>query len=345
MPRQPTGTEIIAAMIKATTWGTLVDPDGAGNGVLLLNESLTYKPEILFDDSLGEAFDKCSDPGNIDASGDMEANLRYEGLMLPLAIALGEAGVPSLLTDGYEHVLNSADNIYDLFMTLAIDKITKIHTFPSVKVTGFTIRGTQGGYLMVTFNLLANTMDPDSSVTTLSSVTVPMQCGNIVFNNGTFLLKDQGGAAPADPGDKVLPSEFEIAFSRNETGDYVANGTREITEPSADGKPEVTCSLTFPRYTDSRFIEDLFAMQEHEMIATWVGDLIVPPSGTDSYTFQIELPRMVILDADAAVGGLGKIPTTINYRCKQADSTPTGFEDDGPLSLKIINSISTDPLA
>ncbi len=39
------------------------------------------------------------------------------------------------------------------------------------------------------------------------------------------------------------------------------------------------------------------------------------------------------------------MPHTVNMRCKRAASTPTGFQDNEPVTLGFINSISTDPLA
>jgi hypothetical protein len=346
MARQPTGTEIIAGMVKGSVWGTPV-VIGASDGMLILSEGVESSPELLFDESLGESFTECADLGNIVSEGDVEALFKYEGLLLPFALCMGIAGVPSLITDGYQHTLKLADNIEGLFGTFAVDKIQKVFENPSVKVAGFTISGEAGDYLRVTFNFIANTLNPDSSTNTpgtMASVTAPIKCGNIVFNNGVILLKDQGGSAPADPSDRVLINSFELAFNRNISGDFVANGTREIEEPQQDGQPEITLALGFPRYEDIRFIEDLFAKQYHELIATWTGD-IVQGGSVDSNEFEIQLPKLVLIDANVPVANLGKMPFTANYRVLKASATPTGFDDNKPVILKFINSISTNPLA
>jgi hypothetical protein len=347
MARQPTGTEIIAAMAKGAVWGTPVVL-GAGDGIWLLDESVESAPDTLMDESAGNAFLECTDLGNIVSEGDLNALLKYENLLLPFALCLGIAGVPATLTDGYEHILKCADNIEGLFACFAIDKIQKVHENPSLKIAGFTITGEAGDYLRVTFNVIANTLDTESTTNTtatMANVTFVIRCGNIVFNNGLFLLKDQGGAAPTDPTDRIQPSGFELAFNRNVTGDFVANGTREIIEPQQDGQPEITLAVTFPRYTDTRFLQDLFSKQEHELIASWTGDLIVPPAGTDSYKFYMEFPKLVLTDSAVPLAGLGKMPFTANYRVLKTDAIPTGFDNANPVTLGFINSITTDPLA
>lgn len=345
MTRQPTGTEIIAALKKATVWGTPVAA-GFGDGIYILNEGLEASPEVLFDDSLGNSFDDCSDLGNITDEGDIEAMIKYEGLLLPFALALGLAGEPDIITNGYQHYLLCADNIEGLFATFAIDKATAVHEHPSVKIAGFTISGEAGGYLTVTFNIIADTLDTESSTNTLATmtaVTFILKCGNIVFNNGIFLLKDHSGAAPVDPGDRINPSSFELSFTRNVSGDFVADGTRAIIEPQQDGKPEIILALSFPRYTDTRYLIDLFSKQEHELIATWTGDVI--GGGPDSFEFSIECPKLVLIDSNAPASGLGKIPFTVNYRVTEVVIEPTGFQNTSPVTLGFINSISTDPLA
>lgn len=347
MANVPTGTEIIAGFKKASAWATPVVL-GAGDGILILNEGMEGSPEILNDESLGNPFLACTDLGNITDEGDIECNLKYEGLLTVIACAMGLAGVPSLLTNGYEHLLECTKNIEGLFGTFAIDKRTKVHEHPSVKVAGFTISGEAGGYLKITFNFISNTLDTGSTTNTsvtMANITIPLLCGNIVFNNGVFLLKDQGGSAPSDPTDRVLPNSFELAFSRNLSGDYTANGNRQIIEPEQDGQPEITCSFGFPRYTDSRFLEDLFSKQEHEAIINWTGEII--GVGPDNYEFEIELPKLVLTDSNIPVSGLGKMPYTANYKVLDIKGdTPTGFQiNDGPFLLKFINAQSTDPLA
>jgi len=344
MGKSVTGTEVIAGMKKGAVWGTAVAL-GAGNGIYILTDGIESAPEILQDESLGNAFTECVDLGNIASEGDIEAMLKYEGLLLPFALCLGVAGLPTLLTNGYEHILKCSNNIDGLFATYAVDKILKVHENPSVKIAGFTISGESGDYVKVTFNIIGNTLKDNSVVNTpvtMATVTYLMKCGNIVFNNGKFLLKDYDGSAPTG-GDRILISSFEIEFNRNIEGDYVASGNNEIIEPTQNGQPELNVSIEFPRYTDSRFISDLFAKQEHEMIIVFEGNLI--GVGPDKYTCRIELPRLVIVDANVPVDGLGKFPTPITYKGLIAHTVPAGFDNVGPITLIFINSIDDDPLA
>lgn len=344
MVRQATGTEIISGLKKGLLWGTAVAL-GVNDGIYVLSESIEGAPEVLFDESLGNAFNKCADLGNISVESELEAMIKYEGLLLPFALCLGTAGLPALITNAYKHVLKCADNIDGLFATYASDKSLKVHELPSVKVSSFSIEAEAGDYLKVTFSLVANIIKDDSLINTsvsMGSVTYRMKCGNIVFNNGTILLKDFDGSAPTDPTDKVLLNSFSLEFTRNIEGDYVANGTREILEPQQTGQPEINITLGFPRYTDARFLQDLFSKQYHELIAKWEGDLV--GAGPDKYTFSIELPKLVIIDCNVPMEDLGKMPFEVNYKALQADTAPAGFSDNGPLNLVFINSIATDPL-
>jgi hypothetical protein len=344
MVRQATGTEIISGMKKGILWGTAVAL-GTGNGVYILSESIEGAPEVLFDESLGNAFTKCADLGNIAVEGDLEAMVKYEGLLLPFALCMGTAGLPALVTNGYKHVLKCADNIDGLFATYASDKALKVHEIPSLKIASFSIEAEAGDYIKVTFSIIGNIIKDDSIINTsvtMASVTYLMKCGNIVFNNGKILLKDFDGSAPSDPTDRVQLNSFSLEFNRNIEGDYVASGSREILEPQQTGQPEINVTLGFPRYTDSRFIQDLFSKQYHELIATWEGDLI--GAGPDKYTFGIELPKLVIIDSNVPIDDLGKMPFEVNYKALQADTPPAGFSDNGPLNLVFINSIATDPL-
>ena len=343
MVRQATGTEIVAGMAKGSAWGTAVAL-GPGDGIYILTDSLESSPEILLDESLGNSFAECADLGNITAEGDIETMLKYEGLLLPFALCLGIAGAPTLLTNGYKHILKCSDNIHGLFATYAVDKILKVHEVPSIKIAGFTISGEAGDYVRITFNIMGNILKDDSVINTsvtMATVTYLMKCGNILFNNGKFLLKDYAGNAPAI-GDRVYPSSFEIEFNRNLEGDYTASGSNEISEPEQAGQPELNVSLEFPRYTDARFISDLFSKTEHEMIITFEGDTI--GAGPDKYSFSIELARLIIADANVPLDGLGKIPFTVNYRGLKASALQAGFSDDGPITLTFVNTFATDPL-
>lgn len=344
MVRQATGTEIISAIKKGISWGT-AEILGAGDGIYLLSESLEGSPEVLFDESLGNPFTKCADLGNITVEGDLEAMIKYEGLLLPFALCMGIAGVPNLLTNGYKHILKCADNIDGLFATYASDKSLKVIEITSLKIASFSIEAEAGDYLKVTFSVIGNIIKDNSIVNTpvtMANVTYLMKCGNIVFNNGKILLKDFDGSAPSDPTDMVQLNSFSLEFTRNIEGDYVANGTREILEPQQTGQPEINVTLGFPRYTDGRFYQDLFSKQYHELIATWEGEII--GAGPDKYTFGIELPKLVIIDSNVPIDDLGKMPFEVNYKALQADVAPTGFSDNGPLNLVFINSIATDPL-
>ena len=91
MSLSASGTELRAAIKRASIWGTAVEC-GAGSGVLVLPSDIKKTRESLIEDSLGTYFPNSSDPGPIKVEGELKAYLRYDGLDLLIALAMGATG-------------------------------------------------------------------------------------------------------------------------------------------------------------------------------------------------------------------------------------------------------------
>ncbi len=89
------GTELRLAIKKAATWGTAV-ACGAGDGILFLPGGPKYSRPDNVDDSLGLGFPTDSDRGEIKVEGSRKAYLRYRSADLPIAMAMGTSGAPTL---------------------------------------------------------------------------------------------------------------------------------------------------------------------------------------------------------------------------------------------------------
>lgn len=343
-----TGREIIIGLKKATDWGTAVACD-AEDGLLITSESLRQTIERHKDNSAALAFVQRTDAGKSAVSGNLEAFLRYEGLDMAIALAMGTAGAPTILgTTAYSNSYVLATVIEGLFATVAMKKTSdKIFEYPSVKIHGFTIGGEMNAPLTISLVCIPDQLELASStntIATLANVTYPDKGNRIIMDkNATFKINDESGAALADT-DKVYPASFELAFSRPVEGDFVA-GSQYISEPAATDLPECTLTLNFPRYNDNAhtLFEDWEAFTRKKMEICLKGALI---ETTYFYEFKISMPNLKVVDPEAAIGGPGKIPGSMTFDLLGTDTAPEGMTGiTKPFQLDVQNTRSTDPLA
>jgi hypothetical protein len=86
------GTEIKAAVRKASVWGT-AKACGANHGLLILPSNIKKDRASIPDDSLGNYWPPDSDIGEIKAEGDIQAYGRYDGLDALIAMAMGTSAI------------------------------------------------------------------------------------------------------------------------------------------------------------------------------------------------------------------------------------------------------------
>lgn len=343
-----TGRDIIAAFAVGTPWGTAISVNTAGKGVYLLSEGIPLNaPEHLRNEELGHFFIENVDKGNLDFAGDMAAFLRYQGLDSLIAVAMGTAGSPfqQAGTTAWKHTLKLKDSLAGLFGTLAIDKGVSVWEYPSVKVHGFVITAEAGQPAQITFNMIADDLlrsgDESPTNTTLASVTYPSTALRLLFDKATFRINAQAGAGLASPTDDVNISRFTLTYNRPLSGLHIL-GQNTITEPTADGIPEVTLEVGIDEYTADAFLNDL--RQATAKKADIYFDSGILAGTAINYDFRINLPHLVPREGSAAVGGPGKIPESITFEAIKAASNPTGMTDRGPLYIEVINQLTTDPL-
>ena len=108
-----TGREMLIGLKKASAWRTAV-ACGANDGLLILSESLKQTLEHLDDDSASLAYIQRTDPGKIVASGDITGYLRYDGLDVAIALAMGQAGTPTQQDIPSDWVASTAYSLDDL---------------------------------------------------------------------------------------------------------------------------------------------------------------------------------------------------------------------------------------
>lgn len=349
MPNPLTGREVLIGLKKAATWRTAV-ACGANDGILILSESFKQTIEHLDDDSVGLPFIQRTDQGKIEASGGMEAYMRYEGLDVLIALIMGTAGTPSQqgVTAAYTNSYVMADNLSGLFATLAMKKKSdKVFEYPSVKFHQFGLSGEMNAPVKLTVEGIANLLELASvtnTAATSADITYPDKGNRIILNKDAhFWLNDESGDA-LDGDDAIYPSSFELSFNRPMEADLVV-GNEDVDEPIGEGFPEITLTLNFPRYNDANdaFFTDWEALTRKKLEIYFKGDLI---EDTYYYEFKISLPNLKVIDPDAAISGPGKIPVSLSFKVLGTDSAPTGMSGiTKPFQIDVQNKMTTDPLA
>lgn len=344
-----TGREIILAIGKAVTWRTAVDVNAASKGVLVRSESLFNKsPNYVDDDSMGlpdlvETV-KVSEVNN----GSMEANLRFNGLDLLFALALGEtaSGPTQLSGTAYQTTFQPADGLTGIFATACMKKSDTSHGYweiPSMKVTGFTVTGGIGELSRVTFDVMGNKTETQSPTNSdLSSVTYPDK-SNLARLDSRFKMRMNAasGAALLDS-DIVYPSSFELAYRRPHEENYEA-GNIDMSEPVQSGFAECSLRITLDKYNTDTFLDALEAETNQKIDILFEGEVI---TGAYRYQMRFDIPKILFQVADAPATGPGTIPHNIEGRCLSPTTAPSGMTGvTDPISLTLVNLTTTDPLA
>jgi hypothetical protein len=347
------GIELIYAAKKATTWGTAIAA-GALNGFLSRPSGIKESQDTTIDDSLGLFFPGDGAPGAIKVEGDLPAYLRYDGLDLLIYLAMGTVAARAAnvgFASAYDYTYKPAKNTDGLFATFVKHMKNYIAEVPSLKITGFTIKGEVGKPVEFIIKTIGNRINKNTStgtntLTTANSITIAETANRLMFGQAVFRMNDASGIALASPTHVINPSGFELTFQRKLTGVYGSNvtgGTNSqdlIDEPTNDGMPEVTLKLQFPRHTGVTYLTDLGNDTRKKMDITFTGALI---GGTANRSFKIQMPHLQYKSVDITdEQGIIKEPLEFNvYTAAAAPTGMTGITD--PLWISGTNTLAANP--
>lgn len=341
-----TGMETQAAVAKAVTWDTAVTC-GAGHGVLILPPTFKKERSLDLDDSLGAYYPEDAHQGGIKVEGELPCYLRYDGLDLLVALAMGAtAGAPAQQgsTAAYAQSLSLAGNLDGLLATLAIDNGVNVDEYPSMKLTGLKLRGRVGEPVEVVFKGTCSDRITDSSTNTpasFASVTLGESANRVLMSQGLFRINDAAGAALGS-GDEVYPSSFELDFNRPMAGAYVAGaGHDRIDEPVAKGQPEIFLKLEFPRYSSGTHFEDWDSGVAKKMQIAFTGALI-----EDTYYrgFTLNLPNLIYKGVELPMER-GPLRHPLEFAALATDAAPSGMSGiTDPFQVDVMNTQSADVL-
>lgn len=339
------GQDAQAALKKAAAWGTAL-ACGAGDGIYIKGHSLKFSQDIKTPSELGRSKPNAVARGAIRVPGDVPALLRYYGLDLFIALAMGASGTPAQqeATAAYLQTFTIADSLDGLFATFCWNNNVNIDEYSSIKVTGWDIEGEYGGFVDITFHVIAIDKEESSVINTsvtFANVTFSEASNIVLFSDGVFRLNDQTGDALAE-GDVIHPSSFKLASNRKLEGAPGVGGANTVDEPGNAGEMEVKLSLNFPRYTAETHFTDLRAGTEKKADIVFTGSVI-----EDAYSnqFKVEMPRLVYVGADVPPEP-GPLKHPLEFLVVGCDAAPTGMAGiTDPFKVTTINEETADVLA
>jgi hypothetical protein len=336
-----------SAIKKGVTWGTEVDVNAAGNGILPLNAGVpALKQTPVEDETASGAFETFFDFTDIAASEfSLDFDHRYLGLEnMLLAMLTGSDPTPVRQTEltAYLHTLAMINTTTGIFGTYATAKHTKIHIVPSFKVLKGTFSMNKG-LLKSSFSLRGNkVIDTSAIITAMAAVTVSDIYNRVKFNQGVFRMNAaQSGGALAAPTDVIGVKGFQLEIERKMDSERT-NQAAYIIEPRENDKPTVKLTLDFARMDDANaaYFATWIAETEKKADITFTGAQI----GGLSYNYlKFEFPRLKIEDVDYPDGNI--IPAKMVLRGLLAASAPTGMTAVNPVHPTLMNKRATSYLA
>lgn len=346
------GVEIDAALKKAGTWNTAVAV-GANDGILILPTSLKRDATVEIDDSLGTFISTDGQPGPVKVEGDIPMYLRYDSCDVLLAMFMGVAGAPVIqgATAAYAYTYKWLENLDGKFVSFVKNMKNYIEEYPSLKVTGFTLKGEVGKPLQIIFHVIGVNKVIDSAINTLATfnnVTFFELQNRVRMSEGVFRINDNSGAALSGT-DQIYPSSIELSSKRKlkgeYTGQYKTSGVNIqdlIDEPTNDGQPELRLKLTFPRHTGTTNLLALGSDTRKKMDMTFTGGLI---ASTYYRKILCQLPHLQLMNVDPT-DEQGVIKEPLEFIVHKAVTAPTGMTGiTDPFWISGINRRTTDPLA
>lgn len=336
----------VSAWKKASVWGTEIDVNAIGNGILPLNAgAIKQSIAMIPDESPVSAFESDLDLGDYEpVDFSLEFDARYEGLGPIIAQVFGIAGAPSTPEGTARlHTLELADKIAALFGTYATEKHDKYHVVPSAKPYKLTFT-LDGGKLKLTVDFKGDCVKDDSViVTTLAAVSVPDKHNRALSKQMVFRMNAQGGDT-LDGDDAVLVKNFTLEIERKPEGGAYNAGSQKIIEALEEGKVGVKLSLDLNRMDDANdvYFSQWLGESEKKADLIFTGALICATARY--YYFKFEFPRLKIEDVDYPDENI--IPAKIVMRGLLADSAPNGMGTlVNPVQLQVQNKRTTDMLA
>jgi hypothetical protein len=358
----PAGMQVTAALVKKTpnlgSWGAIGQTANVALAGFPITGITVGEPvgENIVDTTWGNAQPKDADAGTLNLAGDITAFARFDSLTLPLALVMGIAGTPVTVgVGGREHTLRWANSIEGINATMAMDLITSIDEFPSLKFGGFVLHQIVGQPADLTFNVIANTKRYSTDTTDLPVNIAPFP-SLVTTTSPRYRLMGHHcrvrGNLVSDPllapAHELCFNEFTLTVSRGLVGDFCFNGSRIMDEPELDAVPTATLTMNWPvhRAQSDQWLRWAKSDSEVKIDITYTHP---DPNGAGTafpFVFRIDIPRGRIGGPAKGMTGPGRISYNHTVQLLKPDVASagmTGLLDFIGLFLR--NKTTANPLA
>lgn len=341
---QGSGVAVIASLVQSTNpWWTATSANVPLKGLHIESDSIPIgSPELIPDNSLGSPWEKGNDLGNTVVDGDIVFKARYDSLNTLFGLCMGAAAAPASLGQGaYRHLLTLTPDLAGKFATYCVYDGVAVRENTSMKVTGFSMTGTGGQALDLTFQTMSDDRIVNSSVnTSLAAVTFLPADPRIIFDDVKIRINQQGAGALTDA-DSFYASDFNVTLARPHEAPFVTNRRSTRSEPIANGKPTVRISLTEAAYVDTSRIQALRARTAYKMDFEALGALAIGASTTYYYRLYLALPAVFFSATAYPIPGPTRIIPDLQMVGEQAATAPAGIGTTLPLRMELDNASST----
>lgn len=335
------GFMAFAALKKGSAWGTAATC-GAGNGVEILSESISGGSALIMRNELrGDSQRRAGVAGPETYSGSISMDVVYETIHVPLAFVFGTNSTAGTQAP-YTHTMTVLDDVEGVYGTLAIKAdALEVHEYPSVKFNGFDLSASAGEPAKITFNLIPNDLNLNTSsgnntLTTMTNVTFPSDTERALFSQLT--VRCAASTTTLTSGHAVALEGVSVSFSRSLQGKVTTGSGNVIAEPQPQDFVSVTGSFTVPYHDATAASFHAWAIAKTELHAD------IKFAGSSSKEFNVYLSG-IQLDGKPSVGGPGAANVTFNFTAHAIATAQTNFPSADACSVEVKNSQSTSPLA
>lgn len=350
------GRQAIVLFRQAATWGT--ESTAAGKEIKMRSEGAEYSINKEFVEETNNTFGTDIDEGTQTAALNFVQDAVFDDIR-GICFVMGDGNYATVTADNagkgdYIHILDLAEDNFGDFATIAIKKGAYIHSYQTVKFTGFTMSFNSSPVVgQITFRTIANKMTNESTVITASAFTSLTSeptgnGGRMYFKNLDLYVNDQSGATLSTTTDLLPVSALEFVVDRNLAADYTTYGQGdEVEEPVEDGYPTISITATLPNMgaASDGFMSDYRAGTAKKLYFEVTGAAASTATGTVSAaSFKAECPKAIVSAVDPGImSAAGRIGASVTFRCLATDTTSdaAGMAFTGPLRVTVINNQST----
>jgi hypothetical protein len=328
---------------------------GAGDGVTLLDESLTVTLPRLDDRPLGlgrQIPDATLGPHD-GIRGGLVIPAAYDGRAWTLAaLALGVAGVPTG-SGPYVHTFRLGAAGPSGYGTLILDKqvgSNPVWEYDTLYGDAWTLAAEFGPEAEDPRALVAlecwarrlNRASPFNGATQAQAITEPA-APFLVWPHATVRLNAQASGALGSA-DQIAVRRFAVTVRNFLEPDHVTDGSPYAAEPAPTDYTAITGFLEFPEYViDSPGVSEFLAGTWMKLDAVWQRDA--------SHIVRVELPAIQLLagewpvDRSALARGDESSWGLIPFRAYEPATTPAGMTAADAIQVQLTNAVATDYLA